>query len=255
MAAYIMHQLAAANALRPDQYVVTTLVSTEMTKALATKHQIRVADQLLVGFKWIGKKIDESGPVGFLFGFEESHGYLKGTHVRDKDAAVAALIFAELAATAKAKGSTVLEYLDGLYLEVGFYGETILNKTMEGREGAAQIKKLMAELRTNPPKTIAGLAVSDVYDYQTHEIRFADGTTKPLPEPNGDLLIFHLAQAGTRFAARPSGTEPKIKFYIFARTETTGIDRAGLPVIKAKTEATLNAIKADLESYIARVVG
>ena len=255
IAAYVMQQLKKADALRPDQYLVTTLVSTAMTQALAAKYDLRVEDNLLVGFKWIGKTIDAKGPVGFLFGFEESHGYLKGTHVRDKDAAVAALLFAELAATVKAEGSTILEFLDGLYLEVGYYGESILNKTMEGREGAAQIKRLMESLRTDPPKMVAGIGVTDVFDYKFHEVRAADGTTMALPEPSGDLLIFHLAEPGTRFAARPSGTEPKIKFYLFARTDTEGVDRAGLPAIKQKTDATLDAMKEDLEAYVAKVVG
>ncbi|MDB5349002.1 MAG: phosphomannomutase [Planctomycetota bacterium] len=250
MAAFIIRQLKGAGALRPDHYLVTTLVSTQMTRALAEKEGVRIEDNLLVGFKWIGQRIDQKGPIGFLFGFEESHGYLKGTHVRDKDAAVAALIFAELAAHARATGQTVLEYLDGLSLEVGHYGERMINKTMEGREGAAQIKQLMAAFRTNPPTTVAGLPVADVYDYGTHEIRAADGSTRPLPEPSGDLMIFHLGEPGTRFAARPSGTEPKIKFYLFARTDTAGADRASLPAIKAKTTAKLDAIAADLEAYI-----
>ncbi len=183
MAAFILRKTKAAGKLRPSDYFVTTLVSTRMTRAIAEKEGIQVEDDLLVGFKWIAERIDETGPSDFLFGFEESHGYLKGTHVRDKDAAVAAMIFAELAASAKKDGLTVLQYLDDLYLEFGHYGERLINKTMEGREGAAQIKKLMAAFRDNPPKEVAGLAVADVYDYGTHEIRAADGSKKPLPRP------------------------------------------------------------------------
>src|SRR5205807_1805542 len=171
---------------------------------------IRTEDDLLVGFKWIAQRIDEAGPAGFLFGFEESHGYLKGTYARDKDAAVAALLFAELAATVKDRKQTVLEYLDDLYIDVGHYGERLINKTLEGREGAAQIQTLMAAFRERPPRSIAGLDVIEVFDYKTHEIR-GQRTTRPLPEPSGDLLIFHLEAPGTRFAVRPSGTEPKIK--------------------------------------------
>lgn len=254
MAAFVMRQLKAAGALRPDHYLITTLVSTQMTRALAEREGVRIEDDLLVGFKWIGQRIDEKGPEGFLFGFEESHGYLKGAHVRDKDAAVAALLFAELAAAAKADGRTVLDYLDGLYLDVGHYGERMINKTMEGREGAAQIQKVMEAFRAAPPKTIAGIAVADVYDYETHEIRAADGSRRALPEPSGDLLIFHLDEPGTRFAARPSGTEPKIKFYLFARTDTSGADRSSLPKIKAQTEAKLDRIAADLEAFIKAVI-
>ena len=255
LAAFVMRKLKEAGALYPHYYLVTTLVSTRMTRALAEKEGIRVEDDLLVGFKWIGQRIDAKGPTGFLFGFEESHGYLKGTHVRDKDAAVAAMLFAELAADLKAKGLTVLEYLDSLYLEVGHYGERLINKTMEGREGAAMMKKVMESFRTSPPKTIAGLAVADVYDYEQHEIRGKDGSTTPLPEPSGDLLIFHMNEPGTRFAARPSGTEPKIKFYLFARTDTASASPEALPDIKKGTEAKLDRIAADLEAYIKGVVG
>ena len=113
-----------------------------MTRALAQREGIRIEDDLLVGFKWIASRIDEAGPASFLFAFEESHGYLKGTDVRDKDAAVASLLFAELAATVKDRKQTVLEYLDDLYIDVGHYGERLVTKTCEGREGLAQDQDL-----------------------------------------------------------------------------------------------------------------
>ena len=142
-----------------------------MVRALARREGVRIEDNLLVGFKWIAQRIDEMGPLGFLFGFEESHGdgaagflygfeeshgYLKGTHVRDKDAAVASLLFAELAATVKDRQQTVLEYLDDLYIDVGHYGERQVNKTLEGREGVAQIQKLMAAFRRTRRSRPAG---------------------------------------------------------------------------------------------------
>src|SRR6185436_18147449 len=110
---------------------------------LAQREGIRTEDDLLVGFKWIGERIDHAGPHGFLFAFEESHGYLKGTHARDKDAAVAALLFAELAATVKARNQTVLEYLDELFIAVGHHGDRLVTKVLEGREGLAEINHLM----------------------------------------------------------------------------------------------------------------
>jgi phosphoglucomutase/phosphomannomutase len=255
LAAFVMKQTKALRRLPSDHYLITTLVTSQMARALATREGVRMEDDLLVGFKWIGQRIDQAGPAGFLFGFEESHGYLKGTHARDKDAAVAALLFAELAATVKDRKQTVLEYLDDLYIDVGHYGERLINKTMEGREGAAQIKRLMAAFRESPPKSIAGLAVTEVYDYQTHEIRSPSGT-RPLPQPSGDLLIFHLDEPGTRFAARPSGTEPKIKFYLFARSDTAGItDRARLAEVKARTERRLDQMASGIEEYIQAAVG
>jgi phosphoglucomutase/phosphomannomutase len=252
-----MKQTEALGRLRNDHYLVTTLVSSLMTRALADREGVRVEDDLLVGFKWIAQRIDESGHAGFLFAFEESHGYLKGDHVRDKDAAVAALLVAELAATVKDRQQTVLEYLDDLYIDVGHYGERPINKVIEGRKGVEQINALMAAFREAPPTSVAGLKVTEVYDYQQHEVRTVDGSAPPrlLPEPSGDLLIFHLDAPGTRFAARPSGTEPKIKFYLFARSDTRGVtDRARLAEVKARTAARLDQMAADLEKYISNAL-
>ena len=257
LAAFVLEQTKKKGRLRPEHYFVTTLVTTQMAKALAAHEGIRTEDDLLVGFKWIGLRIDEVGPEYFHFGFEESHGYLKGTYARDKDAAVAALLFAELAAELKTNNKTVLEYLDELYLTVGHFGERLINKTMEGRAGADQIKTLMAAFRGRPPTKIAGLDVIEVRDYKLHRTKnLRDGTTSPLPQPSGDLLIFQLDAPGVRFAARPSGTEPKIKFYLFARTETKGLlDRDRLAEIKARTEKILDQMSADIERYVAGVLG
>jgi phosphoglucomutase len=254
LTAFIIDQTKARGRLRPNQYVITTLVTSQMAGAIAERAGVRVVDDLLVGFKWIGQRIDQLGPAGFLFGFEESHGYLKGTHCRDKDAAVAALLFAELAAELKARGQTVLEYLDTLFLTVGHYGDRLINKTLEGREGAAQIETLMEAFREKPARTIGGVALTEVYDYKSHEIRplGSSGAARPLPQPSGDMLIFHTAAPGTRFAVRPSGTEPKIKFYLFARTATDGLSRGPqLEAAKAKTATQLDRMARDLEQYIA----
>ncbi|AGA29949.1 phospho-sugar mutase [Singulisphaera acidiphila] len=254
LAAFVMKQTKAMGRLRSDHYLVTTMVTTQMARALAQREGVRVEDDLLVGFKWIGQRIDEMGPAGFLFGFEESHGYLKGTHVRDKDAAVAALLFAELAATVKDRKQTILEYLDDLYRDVGHFAETLINKTLEGREGATQIKTLMTAFRENPPRQLGGVELAEVYDYKTHEIRSVSGTEKPrpLPQPSGDLLIFHTQEPGTRVAVRPSGTEPKIKFYLFARTDTSGTEP--LERIKEKTFQRLDGISKAIEQYIQDVL-
>lgn len=254
LAAFVMKQTKARGRLRPDHYLVTTMVTTQMARALAQREGVRVEDDLLVGFKWIGQRIDEVGPAGFLFGFEESHGYLKGTHVRDKDAAVAALLFAELAATVKDRKQTVLEYLDDLYRDVGHYAETLINKTLEGREGATQIKTLMTAFREKPPQQLGGVELAEVHDYNRHEIRSLAGSEKPrpLPHPSGDLLIFHAKEPGTRVAVRPSGTEPKIKFYLFARTDTSGTE--SLERIKEKTYQRLDGISKAIEQYIQDVL-
>jgi phosphoglucomutase/phosphomannomutase len=228
-----------------------------MGRALAEREGIGIEDDLLVGFKWIARRIDEAGPAGYLFSFEESHGYARGTHVRDKDAATASLLFAELAATVKDRKQTVLEYLDDLYIDVGHHGERLINKYLEGREGVARIKKLMAAFRESPPHQVGGLALTEAHDYKTHEVRTLGprGERRPLPRPSSDLIIFQTEARETRFAVRPSGTEPKIKFYLFARTPTDGVtDRGRLAAIKQETGRRLDRMAADLEQFIRDVV-
>ena len=250
LSAFVMKQTGDLGRLRNDHYLVTTLVSSGMARALAEREGVRVEDDLLVGFKWIARRIDESGRAGFLFAFEESHGYQKGDYVRDKDAAVAALLMSELAATVKERKQTILEYLDDLYIDVGHHAERLINKVIEGRKGVELIQALMKAFREAPPHTIAGLKVTEVYDYKLHEVRAIDGPAapRPLPQPDGDLLIFHTGAAGTRFAVRPSGTEPKIKFYLFARTPVDSPDH--LSESKAKTKDRLDRMSSDLEHFI-----
>jgi phosphoglucomutase len=250
LCAFVIKQTEAQGRLRSDHYLITTMVSSLMARALAEREGLRIEDDLLVGFKWIAERIDESGHAGFLFGFEESHGYLKGTYVRDKDAAVAALLMAELAATVKDRKQTVLEYLDDLYIDVGHHDERLINKVIEGRKGVELIKALMAAFRETPPRTIAGLKVIEAYDYKLHEVRTLDGSAPPqfMPEPSSDMVIFHTELVGTRFAVRPSGTEPKIKFYLFARTPAERPDT--LAQAKARTKERLDRMTVDIEHFI-----
>lgn len=256
LAAYILDQSQQNGRLTPDHYVVSTLVSTPMVPALYKQAGLKVVNNLLVGFKWIAQAIDATGPDKFLFGFEESHGYLKGTYARDKDATVAALLFAEMTATIKARGQTVLQYLDSLYRKVGHYGQAAFNLTLTGRDGAEQIQKIMATFRTTPPTHVAGLKVLRVDDYNTHvtKLLYPKYLEGPLPEPSGDLLMFEMAQPDVRFAVRPSGTEPKIKFYLFARTDVaTDADDAALAAAKSQTAALLKSLEEDL-NRIARAI-
>jgi phosphoglucomutase/phosphomannomutase len=249
-----MKECQARGTLRPDHYLITTLVSTQMARAIANREGIRVEDDLLVGFKWIGQRVDDAGPHGFLFAFEESHGYLKGTHARDKDAAVAGLLFAELAATVKDRQQSVLEYLDDLFIDFGHHGDKLVTKELEGREGLARINQLMLAFRKRPPALLGGLRLTEVFDYQKHEIRTlsADSAARPLPQPSGDLLIFHTERPGTRFAVRPSGTEPKIKFYLFAATHVAGPDQ--LPAAKQETARRIDQLTTDLDKFVADVL-
>ena len=255
LAAFVIKETGARGLLREDHYLVTTLVTSTMARAIAEREGVRVEDDLLVGFKWIGERIDQAGPAGFLFGFEESHGYLKGTHARDKDAAVAALLFAELAAAVKDRRQSVLEYLDDLSIDVGCHGERLLNKVYEGRAGLAKIQAIMTQLREHPPASIAGLALARVHDFKTHETRDLNGgsAAKPLPSPSGDLLIFETVQPGCRFAARPSGTEPKIKFYLFARIPVANPD--ALSSSKVASRKLLDQMKAEIDALADQAAG
>lgn len=202
LADYVLRRRREAGALTPAHYVVTTLVSTDMLRRLAGFHRVQCHDDLFTGFKWIGARIDEVGPAGFVFGFEEAHGYLAGPYIRDKDGAVAAMLAAELAAECKQAGRTPFDRLDALYRDVGCHLEKTVALTMPGADGMTRMQQIMQRLRTAPPAAIGSLAVVGVRDY--------------LHRPHGpksDLLVFDLAD-GNRAAVRPSGTEPKIKFYL-----------------------------------------
>jgi len=249
LAAFVLERTRDAGNLKPGHYLVSTLVSTPMAPAIYREAGLKVVNDLLVGFKWIAAAIDAEGPENFLFGFEESHGYLKGIYARDKDATVAALLFAEMAAWLKSRGMTVLEYLNRLYLRVGHYEQAAFNLTLSGRDGAEKIRKIMASFRATPPAKVAGLDVVRVDDYALHVTKILKPAPaeKPLPEPSGDLLMFSLDAPDVRFAVRPSGTEPKIKFYLFARSEVPpGTKLAGLPEVQARTTAMLAALESDL---------
>jgi phosphoglucomutase/phosphomannomutase len=165
--------------------------------------------------------MDSLGPDDFVFGTEESHGYLIGQYVRDKDGAAACLLMAQLAADLKVTGLTIHQRLEQLLIEHGCYLEDLINVQMEGSEGMANMKKLMQSLRDTPPATMGGLKVVGIRDYGNLTVRDATGTIKPLDAPKSNMLIMDLAlpgsdaPSGNAIAVRPSGTEPKVKFYLF----------------------------------------
>lgn len=235
LADYVLRRRREAGTLSPAHYVVTTIVSTDMLRRLADFHHVQCYDDLFTGFKWIGAKIDEVGPAGFTFGFEEAHGYLAGPYIRDKDGAVAAMLMAELAAECKQAGRTLFDRLDELYRAVGCHLEKTIALTMPGADGMTRMQQIMERLRGEPPAAIGGLTVAGVRDY--------------LHRPNGpksDLLVFDLA-GGNRAAVRPSGTEPKIKFYLFTYLPPA----ASLNVAAAKRilDERLAALEADFLKY------
>jgi len=253
---YLLSKRREQGKLSPDDYVVETLVTTPLIAAIAESYGVQVVRDLLVGFKYIGQTVDQRGAEHFVFGAEESLGYLAGDYARDKDGAVGALYALELAAELRRDGKTLLDQLDELYLQHGYYAESQRSIICKGDEGKAQIQRLMAELRDNPPKELAGWAFDRVFDYKRHEVRSLPENRKvdDLPKPDGDLLIFESRQGERtmRLAARPSGTEPKIKFYFFAWTACP--DAATLPSVKQSTDDQLARFSEALQQWADRVL-
>ncbi|QDU58093.1 phospho-sugar mutase [Aeoliella mucimassa] len=230
-----------------QNFQVTTLVTTKLIERIGISYGIHTYSDLLVGFKWIAQAIDAHGPQNFLYGTEESHGYMAGTHVRDKDGAVAAMLACELAAKLKAEGKTLHEKLDDLFWQQGLHAERTVSVMMPGSDGMDRMKAVMAQFRTNPPEALAGIKVAQRRDYLQNVTTKSDGTTEPLPEPTGDLVILDLAEEGNYVACRPSGTEPKIKFYMFAFIAPEKLH--DLDVAKAELDAQLDSMEAGLREF------
>jgi phosphoglucomutase/phosphomannomutase len=246
---YVLEQRRRAGTLTPDHYLVKTLVTTEMIRRVAESYGVRLCGELLVGFKWIGGVMDLEGPDKFLLGSEESHGYLVGQYARDKDAAVACLLLAELAAQLKSRGKTLHEKLDDLYWQHGCHQERLITFQMEGSEGMAQMQRLMARFRQEPPARMGGLSVAAVRDYLAQTVTSQDGA-QPLGGPRGDLVILDLEQKGNAVAVRPSGTEPKAKFYLFACTPAEQL--SDLSRDKQQLTDRLDRLEQDVREYCAR---
>jgi phosphoglucomutase/phosphomannomutase len=217
LADYVLERRRVAGTLSPQHYLVKTLVTTELIRRIGDSYGVRTCGDLPVGFKWIGGAIDEEGPEQFVLGCEESHGYLIGHYARDKDGAVACLLMSELAARLFAAGKTVHEKLDDLFWQHGVHTERLLTFQMEGSEGMAKMQRLMARLRERPPEAVGGLSVTAVRDYFNQQT-MRGGSASPLRGPRSDMVILDFAARGNYVAIRPSGTEPKVKFYLFAYT-------------------------------------
>lgn len=213
---YLLASGMEAGTLTPEHYVVKTLVTTELIRRIADAYGAQTIGDLLVGFKYIGGVIEERDPKKFVIGAEESYGFLIGDHARDKDAAVASMLVAELAARAKAEGLSLHEKLEALFRRYGCHAEKTISVVMPGSEGMARMKALMAQFRGDPPKTLAGFEVVRMRDYLNNVSRGPAQAPTPLAGPTGDLVMFDLAAGGNYVAVRPSGTEPQVKFYMFA---------------------------------------
>jgi len=251
---YLLRKRKESGRFSSQDYVVETLVTTPLTKAIAEAHGARAFAELLVGFKYIAQTMEEQGTDHFVFGTEESIGFLAGEYCRDKDASVAALFILELAAELKAAGRTLLDQLDDLYRRCGYYCEAQKSIYCEGPTGKSKIDKLMLTLRQNPPASFGSVRFTEVRDYKA-------GMCSPIPpgtprmmdgSPRGDLLIYRSAEDSpvrVQIACRPSGTEPKIKFYFFCQSDLPG----GTDLAAAKTvgDHTMLEVQKELAKWAA----
>ena len=251
---YICQQMQSQEKLPPNALAVKTIVSTEMARAIAHAYGVELVE-VLTGFKFIAEQIklrDESGEKAFLFGFEESFGYLAGTFVRDKDAVIAAMLMAEAAAYYKAQNQTIGDALQAMYERFGYYTEETIDTVLEGLAGLRQIPVLMANVRAHAPTTLGGAAVLAIRDYQagTRTITPAgraaglieDASIMELPETNA--LYYELAQSGW-VCVRPSGTEPKVKNYLAVRADTAPAAAQAMAALKTDYMAWIAAMRPE----------
>jgi len=243
---HVLAERKKGGGLTSDHYIVKTLVTTEMARRIADSYGVRTCGNLQVGFKWIGGTMDEEGPDKFLFGCEESHGYLVGQYARDKDAAVASMLLAELAAKCKQEGQSLHEKLESLWWQHGYHAERLLNQKMPGSEGMANMQKLMGKFRQEPPQTIGGLKLLQVRDYLSDTITKPGGEATHLNGPKGNMVILDLEE-DNYVAVRPSGTEPKVKFYMF--TYVAAEQLSLLEAAQEEMQARLDAFEKDLKAF------
>ena len=237
---YIIEARKLENKLPANAAAVKSIVSTKLADKICEANGVTMIN-VLTGFKFIGEKIkefEETGSHTYIFGFEESYGYLSGTYARDKDAVCAAMLITEMAAFYRARGKSLYEVLCGIFEKYGYYSEGIGTIVLPGLDGLAKMSSLMDGLRQNPPKEIAGVKVASVADYKTGLITDADGKTAPTGLPKSNVLFYTL-ENGDSTVIRPSGTEPKIKLYYLVSDKT-----------KEAAEEKRNAYKAAFEKLL-----
>ncbi|KAA8750772.1 phospho-sugar mutase [Priestia megaterium] len=219
---YLLIQKKEQGILPENGAVVKTIVTSEIGRAIALSFGLETFDTL-TGFKFIGEKINEfeqSGHYQFQFGYEESYGYLIGDFVRDKDAVQSAVFAAEVAAYYKAQGKSLYEGLLEIFSKYGYYKESLRSITLKGKDGAEHIKKLVDTFRLNPVSELGEIVVTCIEDYQSGErVHMKEGTVESMPFPISNVLKYHF-EDGTWFTIRPSGTEPKVKFYFGVKKES-----------------------------------
>ncbi|MDR1730396.1 MAG: phospho-sugar mutase [Prevotellaceae bacterium] len=241
---YLVRRWKELGKIDGNEYIVKTIVTTEVIKEIAERNGVTCFD-VYTGFKWIAATMREmEGKMNYVGGGEESYGYLPETFVRDKDAVSTCTMLAETAAWAKDNGMSLYDLLRNIYLEYGFSKEKGISIAEEGKEGAEKIKQMMAEFRSNPPKEIAGSPVVLIKDFNTLVAKDKKGVETKLDMPvTSDVLQF-FTEDGSKVSIRPSGTEPKIKFYIEVRGEMKSL--ADYDAANQKAEAKVEAVKKSL---------
>ena len=243
---YQLTRWAERGELDGNQYAVKTIVTSQMANAVAAHFGVKCYD-CLTGFKYIAKIIRENeGVAKYIGGGEESFGYLAGDYVRDKDAVSACALAAEAAAWAKdTMGLTLYEWLQQLYVKYGFFRESLVSVVRKGKEGAEEIQRMMVDFRENPPKELAGSEVLTVRDYKSlEEVNLRSGVRTPIDQDSSNVLQWITAD-GSIISVRPSGTEPKIKFYFGVKEPLPAVEQ--YDEVLAALDAKIEQIKADLK--------
>lgn len=242
---YIIEQRKAKGLAKPQDYVCKTVVTSDLIDVFAAKNNIRCFN-VLTGFKWIADLIRRHEPQdNFICGGEESYGYMIGNNVRDKDAVSSVAMICEMAAFARSQGKSLYQQLIDIYVQYGYYREHLISITKKGMRGAEEIADMMRGYRDNPPATINGSPVITVYDYQLQQIKDINtGETTAIDLPKSNVLQFVLAD-GSKISARPSGTEPKIKFYFSVNAPLP--DAASFDQVTAALEERIAGIISDMK--------
>lgn len=244
MAWFLLEQWKKENRLDKNSFVASTIVSTPMLKNVTESYGAQY-HEVLTGFKWIAKLIKDHPELNFIGGGEESFGFMVGDFVRDKDATTSTLLACEIAAQMKANGSSFYEKLLDLYVEFGLYREELISLVKKGIDGEMQIKQMMVDLRDTPLKEIAGEKIVLIEDYQSSIARnLQDHTEETIDIPKSNVLIYY-TEEGTKVAARPSGTEPKIKFYISVNKDLENVNQ--YENVSKELAEKITLIKGDLQ--------
>ena len=241
---YIITNRQAVGKMKPTDFIVKTIVTTEVIRKIAEKQYVEMRD-CYTGFKWIAREIALSeGKQQYIGGGEESYGFLAEDFVRDKDAVSACSLLAEICAYAKDHGKTLYDILMDIYLEYGYSHEFTINVERPGKSGADEIQQMMKNFRSNPPKDLGGSVIDTYKDFQSLEITKTDGSKKKMDMPDTSNVLQWFCTDGTKVSVRPSGTEPKIKFYL--EIKDTMKSASDFPACEKRAGEKIEAIKRSL---------